>query len=40
MSKRLKDGVYKTTVGGSPMRYFVHDGQVSMGLLKLPKTLC
>ena len=30
MSKRLKDGVYKTTVGGSPMRYFVHDGLVVM----------
>ena len=30
MSKRLKDGVYKTTVGGDPMRYFVHDGLVVM----------
>jgi hypothetical protein len=30
MSKRLKDGVYKTTVGGDSMRYFVHDGLIVM----------
>ena len=30
MSKRLKNGIYKTTVGGDPMRYFVHDGLIVM----------
>ena len=30
MSKRLKNGIYKTTVGGDSMRYFVHDGLIVM----------
>ena len=30
MSKRLKNGIYKTTVGGDLMRYFVHDGLIVM----------
>ncbi len=30
MSKRLKNGIYKTTISGDPIRYFVHDGLIVM----------